>query len=184
MAYRGEAIGPSCDFRNPTFVGDRTTDSRRHRQVRWQITPKMHHKLTCVSFMCVIASSLLTSACRRSPVDEYKVLAYSEAPTEKATATVQDSVGEKLEIQCYGSTVKGTDLSKPEYRTSPDKPASWEGVVGTDHWMDGCRPLPIGWRVTMVRNKYPANYLDYDAAQEERSDTYFSHSYWRILAQK
>ena len=122
-------------------------------------------------------------ACSRTSANKYFVLKYNDRD-EWATATVRSPKGEILEIECYGSMMKGTDLSNPGYRTDPNKPATWEGVVGTDKWMFGCRPLPIGWSVVMVREKYPANYLDYDTAQEEKTDTYFSHSYWKILSQK
>jgi hypothetical protein len=121
-------------------------------------------------------------ACHRPSNDEYKVLAFSEDGL-KEIAKVRSSRGDILSIECYGSTIKGTDLSSPGYRTVPDKPATWEGVVGTDHWRYGCRPLPIGWTVTMVREKYPANYLEYDASQEKGTDTYFGHSYWKIVSQ-
>jgi hypothetical protein len=132
----------------------------------------------------MVASAVLTTFAVAKWIyrDSYKVLAYDG---DNATATVRELLGTtRLNIRCYGSLDKSTDLSKPGYRTSPDTPATWEGVVGTDHWWGGCRPLPIGFTVTMYRQKYPANYLDYDTAQENLSDIRFSHSYWEVLSER
>jgi len=112
--------------------------------------------------------------------DRYRVVAYKDA--DPSTATVRRLFGTaKLEIECYGSMIKGTDLSDRRYRTSRDRQATWEGVVGTDHWVFGCRPLPIGFTVKLHRQKYPANFLEYDTSQEGETDTYFSHSYWKVV---
>ncbi len=115
--------------------------------------------------------------------DRWKVIAYKDG--EPARATIRSFFGAtSLEVECFGSMIKGTDLSKPGYRTSADKPATWEGVVGTDHWVFGCRPLSIGFTVKLHRQKYPANFLEYDTSQEGQTDTYFSHSYWKVLSEK
>ena|SRR5579863_842093 len=123
---------------------------------------------------------------------EYRVLQFIDGDLagRTASATVEPvnllglPRGKKLQIECYGSLDKDTNLSDPGFRTSPDKPGIWTGAVGTKHWMDsGCRPLPIGFNVRFGREKYPANYLDYDTAQEAPVDTFFGHSYWKIVSE-
>ena len=137
-------------------------------------------KRQSVTVLGLLALSLVSLGCRSSRLhDEYEVLAYNDV-----SATLEDSAGTVLEVECDGSITEGTDPSDPGYSTSPDKPGTWEGVVGTDRWMAGCRPLPIGWTVKMTRKKYPANYLECDTAQETGTDTYFSYSYWKILSQR
>ena len=119
---------------------------------------------------------------------DYRILSFSE--DAKRVATVRRinylgiPFGPVIHIECYGSLDKSTDLSDPAYRTSPNKPAVWTGAVGTKHWADGgCRPLPIGFNVQFDRQKFPANYLDYDTAQEN-SDTWYWHSYWEIKSEE
>src|SRR5436305_1504036 len=119
-------------------------------------TATMYRWMVTVIVLLVLALGI---NCKRIHTNEYQVLGYQEGGTH-ATATLRTPERKILEIECYGSLLKGTDLSSPGYRTDPNKPGTWEGAVGTDHWMFGCRPLPIGESVIMVREKYPANYLD------------------------
>ncbi|HEY4681847.1 MAG TPA: hypothetical protein VIH17_01190 [Candidatus Acidoferrales bacterium] len=142
-----------------------------------------------VAVVLLVALAVLAVFWHMNREREYKVLEYNHGD-KTATATVQHvnylgfRHGPVLQLECYGSLDKNTDLSDPAYRTSPDKPATWEGAVATKHWMHhGCRPLPIGFTVRFDRQKYPPNYLDYNTAQETTTDTWFSHSYWEVKSE-
>ena len=135
-----------------------------------------------IALLLLFAGALLVFLGIYGQRDTYKVLAYDdEAGTAKVRWVFGGSV---LDLKCYGSIDKGVDIKDPKYSASPGKPGTWYGVVGTEGWEGGCRPLPIGFTVNLHRDKYPANVLEYDAAQERDGGIRFAYTYWQIVAEQ